>query len=524
MAVGISLPVGLVVLPGVGHHVGQGETVVGGHQVHRRRRRTPTVVELSGGAEQAGAEVGLSVVVAAPGLAHAVAEGVVPFRPRVGEAPQLVAAGPDVPRFGDQLHTRQHRVLACGLEEGRRGIETAGAAAQRRRQVEAEPVDAQFSDPVTQTVHDQPEYLRTVGGDGVAGPGVVDVVAARADRPAVEQPVVAGIVQPAKAQRGPVLVAFPGVVVDHVDDDLDACLVQGVDHPAELGGGILAALAGGIAGLGGEPGDRLVAPVVHLVVGHQVAVVDEALHRQQLHGSDPQPVQVGDHRGGGQSGVGAPQFLRHIRVCGGETFEVGLVDHQVAGVVVGTVGRRVGVTVPASVSVPVPGPAGFTRCRGDDALRHHRGTVPGVGGAVVVGGFGVTTHQRVPAQRGLDGAGVGVDQELGGVEPQAVVRVVGASGAQAVAGPDADAGGVAVAHAAVGVGQDEPLLGGVCSVRAVPVCALPTAEDAELDLVGIRCPHRDIDPGAGGGDPQRPGTGVGHRHFSHCSSVPNSSA
>ena len=39
---------------------------------------------------------------------------------------------------------------------------------------------------------------------------------------------------PRKLIVGPCVVAFAGVVEDHVEDDLDAGLVEGLDHVPEL--------------------------------------------------------------------------------------------------------------------------------------------------------------------------------------------------------------------------------------------------------------------------------------------------
>src|ERR1700674_2755753 len=58
----------------------------------------------------------------APEITHRVAEGAVPFSPAHWEVADLVAAGDDVPRFGDEFHARQHRVLVDDVEECREPI------------------------------------------------------------------------------------------------------------------------------------------------------------------------------------------------------------------------------------------------------------------------------------------------------------------------------------------------------------------------------------------------------------------
>jgi hypothetical protein len=50
----------------------------------------------------------------------------------------------------------------------------------------------------------------------------------------VDQPVVVGVVDAAERQRRPELVALGGVVVDDVQDHLEALGVQRLDHRLEL--------------------------------------------------------------------------------------------------------------------------------------------------------------------------------------------------------------------------------------------------------------------------------------------------
>ena len=57
---------------------------------------------------------------------------------------ELVAARADVPGLGDQLHARQHRVLAQRVEEAGAGIEAVRLAAERHAEVEAEAVDVEL--------------------------------------------------------------------------------------------------------------------------------------------------------------------------------------------------------------------------------------------------------------------------------------------------------------------------------------------------------------------------------------------
>ena len=72
------------------------------------------------------------------------------------------------------------------------------------------------------------------------------------------EPVVARIVEAAERQRRAELVALGGVVVDDVEDDLDAGGVQAAHGDAHL----VDRAVGEVARLGREEAERVVAPVV----------------------------------------------------------------------------------------------------------------------------------------------------------------------------------------------------------------------------------------------------------------------
>ena len=105
-----------------------------------------------------------------------------------------------------------------------------------------------------------------------------------------------------------------GVVVDHVEDDLDAGRVQRLHHALELALRPGAAV-GGVARLGREEAERVVAPVVAQALLDQAVVVDEGVHRQQLDRGDAEAL-AGARSPAAmrQPGVGAAQLLRHVGV------------------------------------------------------------------------------------------------------------------------------------------------------------------------------------------------------------------
>ena len=167
---------------------------------------------------------------AAPEVADGVAVGAVPLGPLRREVADLVAARADVPRLGDQLHLADDRVLLHELEERRQPVDVVELAGQRRGEVEAEAVDVHLGDPVAQRVHDQLQRVGVPHVEGVPGAGVVHVVL----RLVLDQPVVRRVVDALEAQRRAEVVALGGVVVDHVEDHLDAGGVHRLDHRLEL--------------------------------------------------------------------------------------------------------------------------------------------------------------------------------------------------------------------------------------------------------------------------------------------------
>ena len=164
----------------------------------------------------------------------------------------------------------------------------------------------------------------------------------------------------------------------------------------------------------GEEADRVVAPVVRQAALDEVVVLHELVHRHQLDGGDAELLQVLDHHRVGERGVGAADLLGDVRVGHGEALDVRLVDDRLV------VGRaRVAVVLPVEERVD------------HDRLHHVRGAVELV---ALVRVLEVVAEQRlVPVGRALDRLGVGVEQQLGGVAPLPLRRVVGPVHAEAVA-------------------------------------------------------------------------------------------
>src|ERR671932_2784759 len=95
----------------------------------------------------------------------------------------------------------------------------------------------------------------------VTGAGVVDVIASFR----LGEPVIRWGVHAAEGHGRPEMVAFAGVVVDHVEDHLNAGLVQRLDHGLKLWDLLASRAPRGIPSVWGEKADGVVAPVVGLL-------------------------------------------------------------------------------------------------------------------------------------------------------------------------------------------------------------------------------------------------------------------
>ena len=318
VAVAVVFLVGLVVPLVIADQIGQGEAVVAGDVVDRRPRPPAVVLEQVAGGQQVGGQFGQHPIVAPPEPAHGIAKAVVPFGGAGGKAAELVAAGTDVPRLGDDLDLGQGRVLADRVEEPAPAIVAILLAAERDRQIEAEAVDMDLIHPIAQAVHHHLQHAGMGQIQRVAATGIVDVVAAVVRT----ESVVGGVVDSAKTQRRPHLIAFGGMVVDHVQQDFDAGVVQALDHGFELG----QIAAAEVARFRREEAQGAVAPVVAQAAIEQKPVVHEGVNRHQFHGGDAERLQVFDDFGMGETGEGAAQVMGYALMADGEAANVGFID------------------------------------------------------------------------------------------------------------------------------------------------------------------------------------------------------
>ena len=262
-----------------------------GYEIHAGPWLAATAIEKVARAGDPGRKIRQDALVALPECAHRVAVTVVPFCPARGKTPDLVAARAAVPRFGDQLDGRQHRVLPARIQEAAALVEAVGLARKDGAEVETEPVDVHLLHPIAQGVGDHLEDALVRQVESIPSAGVVDVIA-----PLVrQQPIVGTIVDTFEGQRRPELISLCRVVVNHVQDHFDAGIVKPRHHFLEFRKGEIG--NAGVATRRGKKRNRIVAPVIGEPLVDQMLVGDEGVHRQQFDGRHPKAADVIEHLG-----------------------------------------------------------------------------------------------------------------------------------------------------------------------------------------------------------------------------------
>jgi hypothetical protein len=302
----------------------------------------------------------------------------------------------------------------------------------------------------------------------------------------VAQPVVREVVDAAERKRRPLLVALAGVVVDHVEHDLEVVLVQRLHHRLELAHRVLHAEAR----VGREEAEGVVAPVVLQPLRDQRAVVDERLHRQQLERGHAERAQVVDHLLLAHAEELALVLRRHVGVALGVAAHVHLVDHPL-------VAAARGIEVVAPVEAVVD----------HLAFRHAARALALVEGQVfLLVPDGVAEMRVAPVDLAHDRLGIGIEEQLVGVEAVALLGLVRPVHAVAVEGAGLEARHVPV--------PDE--VGALAQGEALHLLLPGLVEQAQLHLLGVARVDREVDAlvvrrgaeGIGGAGPEL-GSGMG---------------
>src|SRR6478609_4995140 len=156
--------------------------------------------------------------IALPKTADRVAKFSVPFRPGRGKVAHLIAAFPDVPRFCDQLHLREHRVLLDYLEKWMQRIESRMIARELRCEIESKSVHVHLLYPVSQAVGHQLQRPRVNQIQAVTCAAEIEIE----PRILRVQPVVGEVIDSAKTERWAKMISFCGMIINDVQNHFDA--------------------------------------------------------------------------------------------------------------------------------------------------------------------------------------------------------------------------------------------------------------------------------------------------------------
>lgn len=283
--------------------------------------------------------------------------------------------------------------------------------------------------PVPQRVHDQLEHVRGPHQQRVPGARGVHVVLR-----VVGQPVVRGVVQAAEGERRPQVVALRRVVVHHVEDHLDARLVQRPHRLLELQDLLAPVAPGGVRVVRGEEADGVVTPVVGETRVGEAVVLDELVHRHQLDRGDAQLRQMGDDLRVREPRVRTAQPLGQAGVKHRQALDVRLVDHRAVVVRTGTA-----VVTPVEVRID------------HDRAHRVRRRVEVV--AVVRLAERVAVDRLAPLDLPGDRTRVRVEEQLRRVAPLPALRLVRAVHPEAVALPRHHPGQIGMADEGIGLAE-----------------------------------------------------------------------
>ncbi len=288
------------------------------------------------------------------------------------------------------------------VEKAAQAINKMQLPGKSRCQIEAKAVYMHLRDPVTETVHDKHEDIWKEGIESVACAGVVVVVAF-----VPSDPVIIGIVYPTKGKGRAHVIAFTGVVIDNVQDDLDARLMKGLHHILKFIDLAARLSATAVSDIRGKKADGIVSPIVGKVFLFQVPIGNKMVYRHQLYRGYPELFQIGNRHGMSDGGISPPDVLWNMGVKMGKPLDMGLIDDRV---VIGDLWRMV--VLPVVVLID------------NDGFRRKGGAVRGGHNKVVSRGQIVTEQRVIPFNRAGDRLCIGIDHHLVGVKPVPIGRLV----------------------------------------------------------------------------------------------------
>ena len=144
-----------------------------------------------------------------------------------------------------------------------------------------------LGDPVSQAVENHAAHDRLIGVQRVSGAAVIGVM-----RAVLVEDVVHLVGEAAEAEGGSRRISLGGVVVDDVEDHLDARAMQRLDEIAELVDRAEGVLARTVAGMRREERNRRISPIIDQT--RRTVLPVELEYRQQLHSGDPEILEIRD--------------------------------------------------------------------------------------------------------------------------------------------------------------------------------------------------------------------------------------
>ncbi len=290
-------------------------------------------------------------------------------------------------------------------------VEAVRLARKNRTQVKTEAVHVCLLYPIAQAVRDHLQHARMTEIDGVARSSIVDVVAFLVR----QQTIIISVINSFEAQRRALFVAFSRVVVDDIQNYLQAGIVEASHHLFKLAQAVLA--AGSVTWIRREKTNRVISPIVGQILFEQLIVVDKGMYGQKLNGSDSERLDIADHFLGGQSRVGSAQFRRHGRMLFGVAFDVQLVKNRV---VPGNQPAAQGLVFPSKFRID------------NRAFGHILSAVALIKSSIVARFHNVAEDGGMPFQLAIIRASIGIKQELVRIKTMSRFRRVGAMNAIAV--------------------------------------------------------------------------------------------
>src|SRR6516164_9068185 len=277
-----------------------------------------------------------------------------------------------------------------------------------------------------------------------------------------QQPIVGAVVDATKAEGGAEVIALRGMVVDDIENDLDAGVVQ----PRYCGAKGVERIFQGVARVGSEEANAVVAPVVAQPALDQMPIIDEGVDRKELDCGDAESLEVIDYGLRRETAERAAPGGRHILTLLGEALDLGFVHDCVF-------------PTDCRVALFTPG-EGFID---DHRLRHSARVVAPVEREVRAGAAGAIAEMRIaPDQTAHDPFGIRIDEQLVMIEAQPPPGVVAAVNAIAIELARRNIVEIAVPD----------VLGALGQKNALDLASPLPVKQAQLDLLGVRREQRKI--------------------------------